>query len=167
PTHMDHHMGVPTERRDLFEIYVRLGKEYGIPPQIFRFEGPDNAFLREQGVDASYFDRLEAEGYPIIDHRVRPGAVGKTLDELRAAYYECFRRAQPGVSMIKLHLGMYDEELIGIMGAQRATARFNDYQIITDEATSQAAERAGVKIISWRPIKEAFDAAMSPRSFRP
>ena len=46
------------------------------------------------------------------------------------------------------------------MGAQRATARFNDYQVSVDEATSQAADRAGVKIISWRPIKEVFDAAM-------
>ena len=160
PTHIDHHMIVPPQRKDLFEIYVRLGKEYGIPPQIFRFHENDYAGLREQGVDASYFDRLEAEGFPIIDGRLRARAGGKTLDELRAAYHESFRRAKPGVNMIKLHLGMYDDELIGVMGEERAAARFNDFQVFTSEMTRQAAQEAGVKIISWKPIKEAFDKAM-------
>jgi predicted glycoside hydrolase/deacetylase ChbG (UPF0249 family) len=36
PTHLDTHMGTLYTRRDFFDVYTRLGREYGIPVMAMR-----------------------------------------------------------------------------------------------------------------------------------
>jgi len=163
PTHIDSHMFTCITRPDFFEIYIRLGREYGLPPLIFRPESPGAAdWLRASapGYVAPDSRQLEKEGFILMDGCVNMtvGPVGEHLTsaERFAAYHQAIRRCVRGLNCLFVHMAFDDEETRAAMGEKPARSRFYDYQAVTDDKARKAIEQAGVKLINFGYVQRIF-----------
>jgi predicted glycoside hydrolase/deacetylase ChbG (UPF0249 family) len=150
-THLDTHMGTLYARPDLFQIFEKLGKEYNVP--ILRVK-PSPAIEREAPPAVIKFlleneQRFQAEKVFRLDALLtNPAAGTKTLEERRAAYHKSIRALGPGVHMIILHPGIFDDELKAITAS--AQARDWDYRIFVDSAAFF--KDAGVRLVGWQDV---------------
>jgi RsmE family RNA methyltransferase len=130
PTHIDTHMGTCFSRPDFFEVYVRLGAEYGILPMLPAPTPQILAMAKQLGIDYQPIAvRLKQQGFVFIDNLVTGGS-GDTLEERRKSYYEIIRNLPSGVSEIILHLSTDDPEIRAITGAWQY--RYHEFLIFTE-----------------------------------
>jgi len=130
PTHIDTHMGTCFSRPDFFEVYVRLGAEYGILPMLPAPTPQILAMAKQLGIDYQPIAvRLKQQGFVFIDNLVTGGS-GDTLEERRKSYYEIIRKLPSGVSEIILHLSTDDPEIRAITGAWQY--RYHEFLIFTE-----------------------------------
>jgi hypothetical protein len=160
PTHLDTHMGTCYARMEFFEIYLRIGKEYGIPPMIF--QPTDDRLPRIQSAlgrtaDRAYLQRLEDEGYVLIDHLCKLPRGDKTLEARRAFYHEVIRSCRPGVNLQITHMATDSPETSGVMGPGHVRGRFHDYRVFMEEEVLEVAADAGVELVGWRGLQQVFN----------
>ena len=131
PTHLDTHMGTLYTRKDFFDVYTRLGREYGLPVMAMRPtpEALEYAKKTRAPIGAEALHQLEADGFVLLDYLVT-GVPGRNYAERKVAYKEFLRNLKPGVTMLIVHLGMDDAELKAATGSWEA--RYGDYQSFTD-----------------------------------
>lgn len=154
PTHIDTHMGTCFSRPDFFEIYIRLGGEYGILPMLPAPNPQILAVAKQLGIDYQPIaTRLRQRGFILIDNLV-PGGSGNTLEERRKSYYEIIKNLPPGVNEIILHLSTDDPEIKAITGAWHY--RYLEFLIFTDPETRKFIESEGIKLIGYRHLAELW-----------
>lgn len=141
-THLDAHMGTLQVDQRFFEIYVELGAQYRLP---LRMVGP-SAHLR-LGFPAR--DLAAAQGVVFADHFIAP-PWGVTS---RGPFIERVPRLRPGVSEFFLHPVQDGPELRGY-DLQAADLRAQDAQWVLEPAMRTLVDEAGVKLISFRPLRE-------------
>ncbi|MFN0122836.1 MAG: polysaccharide deacetylase family protein [Blastocatellia bacterium] len=151
PTHLDTHMGTLYTRLDFFDIYARLGREYGIPIMAMRPTPEAMDLARKDGapITAERLTRLEQDGYVLLDYLVT-GVPGKTFAERKKAYHDLLRNLKPGVTMLIVHLGMNDDELKATTGSWQQ--RHADYLSFTDPETKKLMQELGIKTTTWREM---------------
>jgi predicted glycoside hydrolase/deacetylase ChbG (UPF0249 family) len=155
-THLDTHMGTVYARPDFFEVYKRLGAEYGVPIMLPKpYEGMEkSAPLSTVQYLQSQQERFRTEGIYQLDRLITDGAPGqRTLDGRRQAYFETLRSLQPGVTQIILHPGLLDAELKAATG--RAADRDADYRIFQEEATQRLMKELGIELVGWQDVAPA------------
>jgi len=154
PTHIDTHMGTCFSRPDFFEVYVRLGAEYGILPMLPAPNPQILAMAKQLGIDYQPIAvRLKQQGFVFIDNLVTGGS-GDTLEERRKSYYEIIRNLPSGVSEIILHLSTDDPEIRAITGAWQY--RYHEFLIFTERETRKFIESEGIKLIGYRHLAELW-----------
>ncbi|MDA1193370.1 MAG: polysaccharide deacetylase family protein [Candidatus Poribacteria bacterium] len=151
PTHFDSHMGTLFAREDFFEVYYRLGVEYGIPVMIPSPNSNAAERGRQQGmpVTGKFIELVESGRVPILDELVT-GVERRELDPRAEDYFNVIRGLKPGVTQIIVHLGDGGDEMKAITGSWEA--RWNDYRIFSDEKTRALIESEGIRLIGWREI---------------
>jgi predicted glycoside hydrolase/deacetylase ChbG (UPF0249 family) len=151
PTHLDTHMGTLYTRKDFFEVYTRLGKEYGIPVMVMRPTPEVIAYGQAAGlpINEEQLRKAEASGFPLLDHLVT-GVPGRTFAERKKAYHDLLRGLKPGVTMLIVHLGMDDPELKAITGSWEQ--RHADFRSFTDPETEALIRQLGIRLITWREM---------------
>ncbi len=151
PTHLDTHMGTLYTRKDFFEVYTRLGKEYRIPVMVMRATPESIAYGKTSGspISEEILKKVESEGFPMLDYLVT-GVAGKTFEERKKAYHELLRKLKPGVSMLIVHLGMDDPELKAITGSWQQ--RHADFLSFTDPETQALIKELGIKLTTFREL---------------
>lgn len=151
PTHLDTHMGTLYTRKDFFEVYARLGKEYGIPVMVMRATPESIAYGKSIGspITEDLLKKVEADGFPMLDYLVT-GVPGRTFEERKKSYHELLRGLKPGVTMLIVHLGMDDSELKGITGSWQQ--RHADFLSFTDPETQALIKQLGIKLTTWREL---------------
>lgn len=151
PTHLDTHMGTLYARPDFFEVYAKLGKEYGIPIMAMRPTPEMEALARLAGsqIKAEQLRRLDRDGYVLLDY-LSTGVNGKNYEERKRAYHDFLRKLKPGVTMLIVHLGQDTDELKAITGswAQRQA----DYLVFTEPETQALMKELGIKLTTWREL---------------
>jgi predicted glycoside hydrolase/deacetylase ChbG (UPF0249 family) len=154
PTHIDTHMGTCFSRPEFFEVYVRLGAEYGILPMLPAPTPQILAMAKQLGIDYQPIAvRLKQQGFVFIDNLVTGGS-GDTLEERRKSYYEIIRNLPSGVSEIILHLSTDDPEIRAITGAWQY--RYHEFLIFTERETRKFIESEGIKLIGYRHLAELW-----------
>jgi predicted glycoside hydrolase/deacetylase ChbG (UPF0249 family) len=155
-THLDTHMGTLYTRLDYFQVFEKLGREYGVP--ILRVKPTEAAKQRLKGVPdlikyATDNDaRFAQEGLPRLDLLLESAAAGaKTFEDRRAAYWKTLRELPPGQTMMIIHPAVMDPELRAMTNS--AADRDGDYRIFMDPATRQVIKDAGIQLIGWRDAK--------------
>lgn len=151
PTHLDTHMGTLYTRQDFFDVYTKLGKEYGIPVMVMRPTPEALAYAKASGIpigEAS-LRKLEADGFAMLDYLVT-GVPGKTAAERKKAYHDLLRNLKPGVTMLIVHLGLDNDELKGITGSWQQ--RHADFLSFTDPETQALLKELGIKLTTWRAL---------------
>jgi predicted glycoside hydrolase/deacetylase ChbG (UPF0249 family) len=151
PTHLDTHMGTLYTRKDFFEVYTRLGKEYGIPVMVMRPTPEILSYAKLAGmpITSDMLSKVEADGFAMLDHLVQ-GVPGKNFAERKESYKNLLRNLKPGVTMLIVHLGMNDPELKAATNSWEQ--RYGDFQSFTDPEIEALIKELGIKLTTWREL---------------
>ena len=155
-THIDTHMGTLYARPDYFEVYRKLGAEYGIPIMLPKpYEGMEKP---APGSTIEYLNARQADfardGVFQLDRLITDGAPGeRTLDGRRKAYLETLRNLKPGVTMMILHPGILNDELSA--ATSRAADRDADYRIFLEKETHNLMKELGIELVGWQDVAPA------------
>ncbi len=145
PTHLDTHMGSLFSRPDLLNLYLKMGKEYGIPVMLPR----DALSAGAPGLLA----QLPPETV-LIDHLVI-ASPQVPADGWEGFYTRAIENLQPGVTEIIIHVGFDDAELqsVAIDHPDYGSAwRQRDFDFFTSERCAKLLEQHHVGLITWREI---------------
>jgi chitin disaccharide deacetylase len=154
PTHLDTHMGTLYARKDYFEVYTKLGKEYGIPVMVMRPTPELGVVNQFTPVTPAMLNQLEADGFVLLDYLVT-NVPGKDYAERKKSWHDCLRNLKPGVTEIIIHLSLNDEEGKATMGETTdygSLWRNADFRTFTDEETRALMKQLGIKLITWREL---------------
>jgi len=152
PTHLDTHMGTLFAKPEFFEVYYKLGKEYGIPPMMVNPTPKIVELFKSEGYSLphSMTKLMRSREFPMLDMLIT-GVSGGTYQKRKESYYSVLRNLQPGVNQIIIHLGLDQPELRHITGAWRR--RHNDYKVFTSLETKELLDELNIKLIGWKELK--------------
>ena len=144
PTHLDSHMGTLYQNKALFEVFLRVARNYKLPVRIAKtwFARADflPATLKEDDV---YIDRVLD-----INPAVAPGDWSKF-------YSDALKNLEPGVTEIVIHLAYDDAEMRGATFNHPdwgAAWRQRDFDFFTSDAFRKVLQDNQIKLITWREL---------------
>ena len=155
PTHLDTHQLLLFFRPDLFQAYLTVGRELGIPVllsrSVYDFIRPQ---LGERSPDWDSF--LQPED--ILIDNILSIFPEEAKDGWPAYYRRAVKGLKPGVTQIIVHVGTDSEELQGIAGdgSFGASWRQKEFDYLTGDEFGQLLREENVKLISWRDIAEIY-----------
>jgi chitin disaccharide deacetylase len=149
PTHLDSHQyrlqrGGPR----LFEVYLRLGREYDLP--IF--------VARDWFTEFPYLQHFLTPRDVVIDHTVTiwPGI---TPQKWATFYGDSIASLRPGVTQLVIHPGLDNEELQALCADRPtwgAAWRQRDLDFFTSEEFRALLTKHDISLITWREIATRF-----------
>lgn len=147
PTHLDSHMGTLFQTRDLFQAYLNVGKEFGLPVLIAKGNRPANE---------DYFGLdLGAHKAAVID-RLVSAHVGVGPHEWQNFYTRVIEDLQPGVTQLIIHLAYDDSEMQAVTAKRphwyEAAWRQRDFDFFTSERFAWLLRKHRVQLVTWREI---------------
>jgi predicted glycoside hydrolase/deacetylase ChbG (UPF0249 family) len=153
PTHLDSHMGsLFWDRADLFEVYLKLGREYKLP--ILLNEKFFGYMIPGEDHSAKFKKHLNDKDLVITDKvMMDPGM--KTREELFSFYNEQLSSLVPGLNVMLMHLGFNDEELNGITA--RAKNRQWDLEYFTSDECREILKDNDIKLVTWRDVGKVME----------
>ena len=140
-THLDSHMDVVQARTDLYEIYLDLAEEFGLPVRMFSWEGTE-----KQGFQTR--ERAEARGLLFNEYLVYPWP-----RRTRDVFFDEIPTLPAGVSEIFAHPVLDGEELRAY-DTENADIRAHDAVCLTDRTVSDLLDQHSIKRISFRELRE-------------
>jgi predicted glycoside hydrolase/deacetylase ChbG (UPF0249 family) len=151
PSHLDTHMGTLYTRKDFFDVYTKLGKEYGIPVMVMRPTPEAIALGKLMGtaIGEAELGGIQAQGFVMLDY-LNTGVEGKNFAERKEAYKKFLRNMKPGVTMLIVHLGMDDPELKATTNSWEQ--RYADFRCVTDPEIEALIKELGIKLTTWREM---------------
>ncbi len=145
PTHLDTHMGSVLARPELTQIYMKLGKEYGLPvfaPRMMLMGMPEQA--REM-VEAEY---TLVDGFFMLNEE-KPGV------SWLEAYGEMVEKMVPGLNQLIVHVANDNAEMQAIAinhPAFGATWRQNDLELMISQEFKDLLTENNIQLVSWKQI---------------
>jgi len=143
-THLDSHMHAVEARADLFDVYLDLAVEYGLPLRMITPAQSERLGLA--GFHAA--ERAAVRGIIFNDHLVYPWP-----RPTRDVFFEEMPHLPAGVSEIFAH-PVQDGEELRRYGPDFADLRAHDAACLIDPTVRDLIEQQGVKPISYRPLRE-------------
>ncbi len=145
PTHLDSHMGTLFQTPELFEAYLRVGRDYEVPVLV------PGGMLRAM---APQLMTLLTPDDVVIDH-LAMATPQVAAGEWEAYYAGLIEGLEPGVTEIIVHVA-YDDAEMGAATVDHADFgaawRQRDLDVVTDGSFRRLLERHGVRLITWREI---------------
>jgi hypothetical protein len=155
-THIDTHMGTLYARPDYFEVYAKLGREYGVPIMLPK----PNDDLRGGAPNATidYLitnqNKIRDSGVYMLDYLITDGArQTKTPEEAMAAYKKTLSGLKPGVTMMIIHPGRFDPELRAATSS--AWRRNADFEIFMKPEMQKFMKEKGIELVGWQDVAPA------------
>jgi chitin disaccharide deacetylase len=144
PTHLDSHMGTLYQTKELFDIFLRVAREYKLPVRVAKEWGPRIEVLQASLTPNDVFiDRILD-----INQGVAPQDWAKF-------YTDAIRKLQPGVTEIVIHLAYDDGEMRGATfdhPGWGAAWRQRDFDFFTSDAFRKLLAENQIKLITWREL---------------
>jgi chitin disaccharide deacetylase len=145
PTHLDSHQyRLQKSGRRLFEVYLRLGRDYDLPVFVAR-----NWFTQ-----FPYLPLALTSRDAVIDQEVTIGDE-VTPQQWPAYYRRAVESLQPGVTEIVIHPGLDNAELQALCADRPtwgAAWRQRDFDFFTSEEFRDLLAKHDIKLITWREI---------------
>jgi len=147
PTHLDSHMGLLFQTRDLFTTLMRVAHDYKLPVLL----SPDFQLM---GGDTTLFAGVLQPTDVLIDHLVTimPDVPPERWNQF---YEDKVKQLQPGVTEMIIHLRHDEDELRGAMAGFEgwgAAWRGRDFSYFTSDAFRRVLRENNVQLITWRDI---------------
>ncbi len=139
-THLDSHMGTLQLRPEFFDVYLDLAVDFDLP---LRLSGASTQDL----IGFPFRDLAEEEGIVAPDHLIYYSGVGG-----RSAFEQLLEDPRPGVTEIFLHPATEHAELRAL--APDWEGRVDDHRLLTSAELRSAIERAGIRLIGWRELRD-------------
>jgi predicted glycoside hydrolase/deacetylase ChbG (UPF0249 family) len=144
PTHLDSHMGTLYQNKALFEIFLRVAREYKLPVRVAK----------------TWFSRTDVLPSSLTSNDV---FIDRVLDinpsvapqDWARFYSDALRKLEPGVTEIVIHLAYDDAEMRGATSDHPdwgAAWRQRDFEFFTSDAFRKVLAENQVKLITWREI---------------
>lgn len=144
PTHLDSHMGTLYQSKALFDVFLRVAREYKLPVRVAKEWGPRIEVLQSSLTAKDVFiDRVLD-----INQSVEPQDWAKF-------YSDAIRKLEPGVTEVVIHLAYDDGEMQGATfdhPAWGAAWRQRDFEFFTSDAFRKLLEENKIKLITWREL---------------
>ncbi|MFY0688286.1 MAG: polysaccharide deacetylase family protein [Cyclobacteriaceae bacterium] len=144
PTHLDTHMGCLAQTLELIQVYLKMGQLYNMP--VLANNQVPKA-LRDQFDVKVLIDEL----FMITPQDFSNGAANYYIDVLN--------KLKPGLSIILVHTAYDNDEMQGMCidhPAYGSEWRQQDFDFFTSDECKQLIESEGIKLVTWREIKEAL-----------
>ena len=141
PSHLDSHLDALVLRPELFDVYVDLAVEFGLP---LRLTGA----AAEERAGFPLRDLVRDEGLLTPDHCVRLNG-----HDRRSAFLALLDEMPPGVTELALQPSIDTPEVRALTAS--AGERIGDYELLIDDSMVHAADEAGVDLISWSALRDA------------
>ena len=147
PTHLDTHMGcLIFNSPELFEVYLKLGREYKIPVMVGR--------LFMQVASPAFKEKITDQDV-IIESILTAGV--EDYESGMAQFYEnTLRGLSSGVNVLLIHLAFNDAEMQAVTIGKEpwgALWRQQDFDFFTSSKSKQIIEEEGIKLVTWREIQ--------------
>jgi len=152
-THLDTHMGAALTP-ELIDVYMRLGRDYGLPILFPRGASGYIEVLNMGEVDATIYDQrvatIEAARNPVVDQvALTPGAPSSESDK---AYRELVSAVPAGLSFLAFHCCAPGD--IEAIVPPRAHWRTDEFRIFQDPDFLDWTAGTGIHLIGFRDILE-------------
>jgi len=151
PTHIDTHMGSVMATPELLKIYLKIGKEYGlpvllpknyvqaIPEEILELLGPDPLTIDQMHM-------LYQDGSP---------------EEWFEGYRKIMEDIKPGLNEIIIHPGIDNAELQAVTIEHPdfgAAWRQRDLNVFSSDEMKSVIKKYNIQMITWKEITEILKA---------
>lgn len=148
PTHLDTHMGcLLFNTPELFEKYLQLGREYGIPVMIPR--------LFIQAASQDFKSKVTDKEVIVEDvHMAAPADYESGMEEF---YEKTISELDAGVNIILIHVGFDNAEMQGMTidhPEYGADWRQQDFDFFTSAKCTKLLVDHDIKLIQWRDIQK-------------
>jgi chitin disaccharide deacetylase len=144
PTHLDSHMGTLYQSKALFEVFLKVARDYKLPVRVARNWFSRADFLPSTlNPDDVFIDRVLD-----INPSVAPADWGKF-------YTDAIKKLEPGVTEVVIHLAYDDAEMRGATVDHPdwgAAWRQRDLEFFTSDAFRQLLREEKIKLITWREL---------------
>lgn len=144
PTHLDSHMGTLYQNKALFDVFLRVAREYKLPVRVAKTWFSRADFLPTSlTANDVFIDR-------VLD--IDPGVAPQDWARF---YSDAIRNLQPGVTEVVIHLAYDDGEMRGATFDHPdwgAAWRQRDFEFFTSDAFRKLLEENKIKLITWREI---------------
>jgi hypothetical protein len=156
-THLDTHMGAALTP-ELIDVYIRLGRDYGLPILFPRGASGYLGVLNMGPVDPAIYDQraadIEASGNPVVDQvALTPGVPSGESDK---TYRDLVAAAPPGLSFMAFHCCAPGD--IEAIVPPRAHWRTDEFRIFQDSGFLDWVAGTGIRPIGFREILEFMKA---------
>jgi chitin disaccharide deacetylase len=144
PTHLDSHMGTLYQSKALFEVLLKVAREYKLPVRVAKAWFSRADFLPSTlNPDDVFIDRVLD-----ITTEVAPSDWAKF-------YTDAIKKLEPGVTEVVIHLAHDDAEMQGATFDHPnwgASWRQRDLEFFTSDAFRQLLREEKIKLITWREL---------------
>ena len=144
PTHLDSHMGTLYQNKALFEVFLRVARDYKLPVRVAKAWFGQADFLPETlKPDDVFIDRILD-----INTTVAPA-------DWATFYADAIKKLEPGVTEVVIHLAYDDAEMRGATVDHPnwgAAWRQRDLDFFTSEAFRELLREQQIKLITWREL---------------
>lgn len=144
PTHLDSHMGTLYQNKALFEIFLKVARDYKLPVRVAKaWLGQADSLPSTLNPDDVVIDRTLD-----INPAVAPA-------DWANFYTEAIKKLEPGVTEVVIHLAYDDAEMRGATFDHPnwgAGWRQRDLDFFTSDAFRQLLREQQIKLITWREL---------------
>lgn len=157
-SHLDNHMRTMMMTPALFQVYWKMGQEYGLPVMVpnqqVQLKGQPT-----QKAGIYHFGGIDVEmaNLPVDrELEIMPGLAQK---DWMSAYEKTLEALPPGVYLLSVHLGTNDEELQAMTwdhpnwGAQW---RQNDLDVVSSAEFQKFLKDKSFILVGWKELKKAI-----------
>ncbi|QBD75974.1 ChbG/HpnK family deacetylase [Ktedonosporobacter rubrisoli] len=138
-THLDWHCLYNGGRADIFEMTVKLAKEYGLAMRVF---------------DPAAGEGLRRQGLPSNDHNVLD-SYSLDIAEKSALYARALRELPQGLSEWAVHPALDTPEMQAIE-PQSWRVRVTDFDFLISSQAHEIIEQEGIVLLSYKPLQKAW-----------
>jgi predicted glycoside hydrolase/deacetylase ChbG (UPF0249 family) len=147
PSHIDTHMAALFENKDLFALYLKLGREYKIPTVI-----PLN-FISNV---TSYMELLQQEDFGLDSYLFV--SFGTEASEWTRSYNELIDNLKPSaVNQLTFHIG-YDNDDMAVITDRNADFgskwRQRDLDYVSALALKEKLKKHEIQLVTWSQIQQ-------------
>lgn len=150
PTHLDSHMGTLYQNRALFEVFMKVARDYRLPIRLSKDMLPL----------ADYIGAVSKPDEVVIDRTVDIGP-GIGPDGWAKFYADAIKAAGPGVTLVTIHLAYDDEEMRAVTVDHPdwgAAWRQRDFDYFTSAEFRRMLEENNIKLVTYRELGKLLPA---------
>jgi len=144
PTHVDWHCLYNGGRADIFEMTVRLAKEYGLALRVS---------------DRPVIEALQRQGLPTNDYDVLDSYRLDTVEK-STCYAQLLREVPGGLSEWAVHPGLGNAELQAIE-PESWQVRQTDFDFLVSREARSIIEQEGIVLLSYKPLQKVWQERCS------
>lgn len=153
-THLDSHMGTLMQSPALFQTYLRMGREYGLP-----------VLHRPSAIGGNPADYPQPAD-EVLDADVVSMAPGVSAKDWLDAYKKMLTPLKPGVYQLILHLAHDDDEMRGATADHPdwgAAWRQQDFELVRSAEFQQFLRDQGFTLVNWKTLARALPSGYKKR----